>query len=263
MENWKLQTHREAKHYMSWHTPNYSIKANKVALKTLIGIYKLYTKRGKGRERERERERSASRKVQHVFPFCNKGIDHCFLAMAPSTWGGTYVHKEGAPRSHQTWTDQGIWCTRLGQQLSSSIWPSWISSTHSSLDHTPPFAIPLVPLICHPHLLDFLRFFAWIQKNKIKLEHSMKADPSTKFDLATVFILARTIWTVLKPLFSLWFLVSSFAFLASHLIFPLLLLPLLPASHPRMPDLIRFFAFASQSNSMKEKRKSRQQLPKT
>ena len=58
MENWKLQTHREAKHYMSWHAPNYSIKANKVALKTLIGIYKLYTKRGKGRERKRERERA-------------------------------------------------------------------------------------------------------------------------------------------------------------------------------------------------------------
>jgi hypothetical protein len=93
MENWKLQTHREAKHYMSWHTPNYSIKANKVALKTL---------KKKQRERERERESNASRKVQHVFPFCNKGIGHCFLAMAPNTWGGTYVHKEGAPRSHQT-----------------------------------------------------------------------------------------------------------------------------------------------------------------
>jgi hypothetical protein len=49
MENWKLQTHREAKHYMSWHTPNYSIKANKVALKTL---------KKKNRERERERERA-------------------------------------------------------------------------------------------------------------------------------------------------------------------------------------------------------------
>jgi len=51
MENWKLQTHREAKHYMSWHTPNYSIKANKVALKTL-------KKKQRERERERERERA-------------------------------------------------------------------------------------------------------------------------------------------------------------------------------------------------------------
>jgi len=84
-----MQTHGEDKSITCLGTPNYSHRRQGCSRNP-----KWYL--------QKEQNKRAPRRVQHVFPSCNKDSGHCFLAMAPNTWGGTCAHREGAPGSHQT-----------------------------------------------------------------------------------------------------------------------------------------------------------------